>query len=368
MNSTIQLGILGGGQLGSMLIKSAIDFGINVAVMDKNENAPAGKYTNLFTCADPLNYDDVVKFGKQCDIITIEKEAVNTDALTYLRDSGKQVYPSPELIAIVQDKHMQKEFMLKHDIAVVPSILIDNKAELKLHSSKLPGCLKLRRNGYDGKGVMMIHTEKDIENAFDDPCILEEKVNIKQEISVIVSRNVSGGVACYDAVAMVFNNEKHLLDYQICPADISEELKTKAYNTAIKIANELELVGILAIEMFVTSDDKLLVNELAPRPHNSGHHTIEGCASSQYEQHLRAIMNYPPGDTRLLFNAVGMINVIENGNSGDFTKIWGRPNAHMHYYGKVNSKPGRKIGHVTITGHTTENLIEDIATLKSILN
>jgi 5-(carboxyamino)imidazole ribonucleotide synthase len=368
MNNKTHLGILGGGQLGSMLIKSAIDFGINVAVMDKNENAPAGKYTSLFTCADPLDYDDVVKFGKQCDIITIEKEAVNTEALSYLRDSGKQVFPSPELIAIVQDKHMQKEFLLKHDIAVVPSILINSKAELQQHSSKLPGCLKLRRNGYDGKGVMMIHTEKDIEYAFDDPCILEEKVNIKREISVIVSRNVSGEVACYDAVAMVFNNEKHLLDYQICPADISEDLKGQAYNTAVKIAHELELVGILAIEMFVTSDNILLVNELAPRPHNSGHHTIEACGSSQYEQHIRAIMNYPPGDTRLRYKAAGMINIIESGKPSDFTKIWSRPNAHLHYYGKINSKPGRKIGHVTITGHNIESLIEDIATVKNILN
>ena len=366
-NEKVRIGILGGGQLGAMLIRSAIDYGLDISVLDKDTDAPAAKYTNSFVCGDPNNYEDVVAFGKQCDIVTIEKEAVNTEALKYLRDKGVKIHPSPELIATIQDKQDQKEFLKLHNIPVVPYISITNKEELYSHVSILPACLKMRRNGYDGKGVIMLHTEKNIENAFDEPAILEQKVEIKHEISVIVARGENGAIECYEPTLMVFDPEKHLLDFQICPANLDSEITNEAYSIAIKMATEMALVGIMAIEMFITDDDRLLVNEIAPRPHNSGHHTIEACATSQYEQLIRAITGFPLGDTRLNCKA-GLVNLIETGKQLDLSAIVSRPSMHLHYYGKTNSKIGRKIGHITITEENIDGVHAQIAAIKNILN
>lgn len=366
-NEKVRVGILGGGQLGAMLIRSAIDYGLDISVLDKDTEAPAAKYTNSFVCGDPNSYEDVIAFGKQCNIITIEKEAVNTAALTYLRDNGIKVYPSPELIATIQDKQDQKEFLKLHNIPIVPYLSVTNKKELYNNASKLPACLKMRRNGYDGKGVMMLHTEKDIENAFDEPAILEQKVEIKHEISVIVARGGDGAIEYYEPTLMVFDPEKHLLDYQICPANLESEISNQAYEIAIKIATEMSLVGIMAIEMFITDDDTLLVNEIAPRPHNSGHHTIEACPTSQYEQLIRAITGLPLGDTRLNCKA-GLVNLIETGKQLDLSAIVSRPSMHLHYYGKTNSKIGRKIGHITITEENIDGVHAQIAAIKNILN
>lgn len=361
-----RIGILGGGQLGAMLIRSAIDYGLEIAVLDTNTDAPAARYTNAFVCGDPDNYDDVIEFGKQCDIVTIEKEAVNTAALQYLRDNGTKVYPSPELIATIQDKQDQKEFLKLHNIPIVPYVSIANKEELHSHISKFPACLKLRRNGYDGKGVMMLNSAADIDHAFEGAAILEEKVKIKQEISVIVARGEDGAIEYYEPTHMVFNTTHHLLDFQICPANITNEINNQVYDIAIKIATEMCLVGIMAIEMFITEDEQLLVNEIAPRPHNSGHHTIEACAVSQYEQHIRAITGLPLGNTRLICKA-GLINLIETDKQLDLSKIVTRPSAHLHYYGKRNSKKGRKIGHITITENSIERVIAEITAIKNIL-
>ena len=366
-NKKLRIGILGGGQLGAMLIRSAIDYGLDISVLDKDINAPAGRYTNSFVCGDPNNYEDVVAFGKKCDIVTIEKEAVSVAALRYLRDKGVKIHPSPELIATIQDKQDQKEFLKLHNIPVVPYVSVSNKDELYRYVSSLPACLKMRRNGYDGKGVMMLHTEADIENAFDGPAILEQKVKIKHEISVIVARGEDGTIECYEPTLMVFDPQKHLLDFQICPANHDIEITNQAYEIAIKIASDMSLIGIMAIEMFITDDNTLLVNEIAPRPHNSGHHTIEACATSQYEQLIRAITGIPLGDTRLNCKA-GLVNLIETDKQYDLSGIITRPAIHLHYYGKRNSKIGRKIGHITITEPNVEGVIAQIAAIKKILN
>ncbi len=366
-NQKARIGILGGGQLGAMLIRSAIDYGLDISVLDMDKEAPAARYTNSFVCGDPNNYDDVVAFGQQCDIVTIEKESVNTAALQYLSDNGVKVYPSPELIAIVQDKQEQKEFLQLHNIPIVPYVSIGDKSDLHHHISKLPACLKMRRNGYDGKGVMMLHSENDIQYAFDGPSILEEKVKIQQEISVIVARGIDGAIAYYEPTLMIFDAEKHLLDYQICPANIGSNIANQAYEIAIKIATAMSLVGIMAIEMFITDDGRLLVNEVAPRPHNSGHHTIEACATSQYEQQIRAITGLPLGETSLNGNA-GLINLIETGKPHPLSKIIEMPATHLHYYGKKNSKPGRKIGHITITAPDATSVIAKITAIKKTLN
>lgn len=362
----IKIGILGGGQLGAMLIRSAIDFGLEVSVMDKDLNAPGGRYTNSFLCADPMNYDDVVSFGKQCDIVTIEKEAVNASALKQLRDIGVRVFPSPELVEAIQDKYSQKELLLSYGLPIVPFIAIKNRKSIYDNKDKLPGCLKLRKNGYDGNGVMMIHSEEDVEYTFDAPCILEEKVAIKNEISVIVARGQNGEIACYDPVMMIFDKERHLIDFLLCPAYIANELKMRAYDLAIHFAEKSGLVGIIAMEMFITMDGRILVNEIAPRPHNSGHHTIEACATSQYEQHLRAILGLPLGDTRIKHHAA-TINILHCEGLDATEKILRMPDTYLHWYGKQNNKVGRKTGHITTLGNDIEEVIAKTATIRNLI-
>lgn len=353
-------------------MRHAIDLGLSVSVMDKDANAPCARYTSSFVCADPKSYEAVLEFGRGLDVITIEMEAVNIDALQVLEEQGVKVFPSPGTIKVIQDKLTQKQFLQSQGIPVVPGQAIENKSDLHQYESKLPGCLKKRRNGYDGYGVMVLKNAADIATAFDEPCVLEELVDIKHEIAVIVARNEQGEVKCYDAVAMVFSGEKFILDFQLAPAQLPEAILRQATALAEKAARALNLVGLLAVEMFVTQDDKVLVNELAPRPHNSGHHTIEASTTSQYEQLLRAILGLPLGDTELHFPSL-MLNILETAalsadrqaKLGSLLAIGG---AHLHWYGKKGSRLGRKVGHVTITGSTMESVVAKAETIRKILN
>lgn len=372
MLENLKIGILGGGQLGGMLMRHAIDLGLSVSVMDKDANAPCARYTSSFVCADPKSYEAVLEFGRGLDVITIEMEAVNIDALQVLEEQGVKVFPSPGTIKVIQDKLTQKQFLQSQGIPVVPGQAIENKSDLHQYESKLPGCLKKRRNGYDGYGVMVLKTAADIATAFDEPCVLEELVDIKHEIAVIVARNEQGEVKCYDAVAMVFSGEKFILDFQLAPAQLPEAILSQATALAEKAARALNLVGILAVEMFVTKDDKVLVNELAPRPHNSGHHTIEASTTSQYEQLLRAILGLPLGDTALHFPSL-MLNILETAalsadRQAKLASLLAIGGAHLHWYGKKGSRIGRKVGHVTITGSTMESVVAKAETIRKILN
>lgn len=370
IDKDIRIGVLGGGQLGGMLIRHAIDFGLYIKVLDSSTDATCARYTNNFVVGDTLSYEDVLSFGKGMDIITIEKEAVNVDALEELARQGVKVHPSPHVIRIVQDKYSQKDFLQSHNLPVAQGILIKDKQELRKHTDSFPAVLKMCRDGYDGKGVMMMRTEADIANAFDVPCVLEEMVQIKKEISVIVSRNEAGETMCYDAVEMVVNKQLNLLDYQLAPAEIPHRAAAQARDLAIKTAEALELVGILAVEMFLTIDDEVIVNELAPRPHNSGHHTIEACVTSQYEQLLRAILGMQPGDTTAHKKSV-MINILEPAPGRKdlldktFRAALGTKDAHLHWYGKKNSKEGRKIGHITVNG---DSISEAVSKAEAIRN
>ncbi|MBS1771235.1 MAG: 5-(carboxyamino)imidazole ribonucleotide synthase [Bacteroidetes bacterium] len=369
----LKVGVLGGGQLGSMLIRHAIDFGLNIAVLDKHADSPCARYTSSFCIGDPMNYDDVLAFGKNLDVITIEKEAVNTKALKALVQQGKKVFPSPDIIEIIQNKNTQKKFLESAEIPVVPAVTINGREDLRRYLNKLPGCLKKCENGYDGKGVMIIKNEQDIDIAFEEPSILEELVDIKNEISVIVTRNEEGVVHCYDPVMMIFDKERMILDYQISPANISEEQASDAIDIAVKTAKALNLVGILAVEMFLTNDGKLLVNELAPRPHNSGHHTIEACVTSQYEQLLRVVTGLPLGDTRMKNSSV-MINLLEPSALRKknvelaLKEVLYSNDVHLHWYGKTGGHEGRKMGHITITGSTIDNAFSKAKTIRNILN
>ena len=367
-----KLGILGGGQLGAMLIRSAIDFGLRVSVLDKHADAPCAHYASSFSVGDPMCYETVLAFGRTVDVLTIEKEAVNIKALQQLEREGIRVHPSSAVVGLIGDKWIQKKTLESAGIPIVPGVPILDREELYRHTDKLPGCLKLCTQGYDGKGVMMIRTEQDITNAFDKPCVFEELVDIKQELSVIVSRNERGIVECYDPVMMIFDKERFVLDFQLCPANIVQQTAIDACNIAIRIAEALGLVGILAVEMFLTTEGRLVVNELAPRPHNSGHHTIESCATSQYEQHLRAIFGLPLGDTRTVSASV-MINILESAAmrrssiEQAMRSILGLSDTHLHWYGKTGGHEGRKMGHITITEDTIENALSKAVMVRHMM-
>ncbi|RAJ05503.1 5-(carboxyamino)imidazole ribonucleotide synthase [Chitinophaga skermanii] len=372
MLENLKVGILGGGQLGGMLIRHAVDFGLSISVLDKDANAPCARYTNSFFLGDPKSYDDVLAFGKGLDVITIEMEAVNIDALLELEQQGVKVCPSPSIIKTIQDKYTQKQFLLSHNIPVVPGIAVDGKEDLLQLENKLPGCLKKRRDGYDGYGVMVLKSAADIEKAFDAPSVLEELVDIKHEIAVIVGRNEHGEIKCYDAVKMIFSGEKFVLEFQEAPAQLETNILQEATKLAEKIADALQLVGILAVEMFVTKDNQVIVNELAPRPHNSGHHTIEASTTSQYEQLLRAILGLPLGDTTLHLPSL-MMNILETeglstNRQEKFKQVLSIPGAHIHWYGKKGNRLGRKVGHITITDTTMDSIVAKAETIRKILN
>lgn len=355
-----KLGILGGGQLGRMLIQSGIDFNINFSVLDPDAQAPCHTLC-AFTQGKLTDYETVVQFGQSCDLITIEIENVNTQALAFLQSQGKKVFPQPHIIELIQDKRTQKQFFKDHQIPTAEFVLTQNLNEVKRHASFLPAVNKLGKEGYDGRGVQVIRNVHDFDKAFDAPGLLEKLIDFECEIAVIVAKNEDGEVTGFPPVEMVFHPEKNLVEYLFAPANISEELKNQADRIARQLIDALDMVGILAVEMFVTKDGQVLVNEIAPRPHNSGHHTIEANETSQYQQHLRAILNQPLGSTAMR-SPCAMVNLLgEEGYSGvahykGMEAVLAMEGAHVHLYGKKITKPFRKMGHVTIVDKNVESL------------
>ncbi len=349
-----KLGILGGGQLGRMLLQEAINLNVSTSVMDPDANAPCRHLTETFIHADFKNEDAVYDFGKTVQLLTVEIEHVNIKALLRLEAEGLLIYPQPQILQIVQDKGLQKEFYVSHGIPTASFQLIKNKSQLSAATFKYPAMLKLRTSGYDGKGVMKIKSIADLENAFDAPCVLEELIDFDREISVIVARNIHGEIKHFPAVDMDFNPDVNLVEFLCSPARIKNEVAEEAIRIARSIIEKSGMIGILAVEMFVTKDGKVLVNEIAPRPHNSGHQTIEGNVCSQYAQHLRAILGLPLGDTSITRPSV-MINLLgAEGFSGEadycgLEEVVAIPEVYVHLYGKKITKPFRKMGHITIT-------------------
>lgn len=362
-----KIGILGGGQLGKMLSQAASKLSLDINILDKDKSFPAGQICANFTEGDFKNYNDVIKFGSSMDVISIEIEAVNTDALMELSEKGIEVYPQPQIIEIIKDKGDQKQFYKRKEIPSSAFMLFDTKQDVMKAiddgSIELPFVQKLRQGGYDGKGVQVIKSTDDLAELFEGPSVIEDLVDIDKEISVIVARNLNGDLKCFPPAEMIFNHEANLLDYQICPAALSDKLSQEAILTAEKVAKAYGIIGLLAVELFVTKEGLILVNEVAPRPHNSGHHTIEACQTSQYEQHLRAILNLPLGDTTLKSSSV-LLNVLgEKGPSGPvqidgLEDCLSKDGVHIHLYGKAVSKPFRKMGHVTIVDSDLEAAIE----------
>ncbi len=361
--SELKLGILGGGQLGRMLIQQAINYNVTTLVLDPDADAPCKHISNYFENGSITDFDTVYNFGKKADIITIEIEKVNIDALEQLEKEGKKVFPQSRVIRLIQDKGVQKQFFKENDIPTSPFQIVNTKEDMENSPFHFPYILKLRKDGYDGKGVMKINSAADLDKAFDAPCIIEKLVDFDKEVAVIVARNANGDMKTFPMVEMEFNPEANLVEFLISPSTFAESLQQKAENIAKNIASAMNITGILAVEMFVCKDGELLVNEVAPRPHNSGHQTIEGNYVSQFEQHLRAIYNLPLGDTSSITNAI-MINLLgEKGHEGvakyeNLEKILSIDGVYVHLYGKKYTKPFRKMGHVTIVDIDREKAIE----------
>ena len=356
-SSDFKLGILGGGQLGKMLLFDTRKFDIQTYVLDPSEEAPCKIACNKFFQGDLMDFDTVYHFGKQVDILTFEIELVNLEALEKLENEGTKVYPSPKTLKLIQNKGIQKAFYVNNNIPTSPSKTFATLKSLvvEIVESKLemPFVWKCTEFGYDGNGVKIIRTLQDVENLPNVECIAEEMVAFKNELAVIVCRSPSGEIKTYPVVDMEFHPEANQVEYVICPARIDDTVAAKARVIALDVSEKFHHVGLLAVEMFQTFDDEILVNEVAPRPHNSGHYSIEASYTSQFENHLRAILDLPLGNTDSKVAGI-MVNLVGSaGFSGDviyenIEKILGWNGVTPHIYGKKQTRPFRKMGHVTI--------------------
>ncbi|MDT0556903.1 5-(carboxyamino)imidazole ribonucleotide synthase [Patiriisocius hiemis] len=356
-SSDFKLGILGGGQLGKMLLYETRKFDIATHVLDPSAEAPSKIACNYFEQGDLMDYDTVYNFGQQVDVLTFEIESVNVDALAALEAEGKKVYPSSKTLQNIQDKGVQKQFYKAHKIPTSPFRVFESKNELNeaivRKEIEYPFVWKSCTGGYDGKGVSIIKDAEAIIPLPSGACIAEKLIPFKNELAVIVARNVSGEVATYPVVEMEFHPEANQVEYVICPARIDENVSEKAREVAKKVSNAFEHVGLLAVELFQTKDDEILVNEVAPRPHNSGHYSIEASYTNQFEQHLRAILDLPLGNTDskvggIMVNLVGAEGHTGNVDYKNIENILKLEGVTPHIYGKKQTRPFRKMGHVTI--------------------
>ncbi len=368
-SSNKKIGILGGGQLGKMLLASTRKWNITTHVLDPNNNAPANLCCNNFICGDYKDFDTVYKFGKNLDLITYEIEHVNLKALIKLKEEGVKIYPSPENLRVIQNKYLQKKFYIENDIPTAKYLFFKSKNDIiKAISSKkikFPFVWKSTSMGYDGFGVKIVKNIQDFDRLNDLECICEDLVKLDKELAVIVCRNPNGEIVTYPTVEMEFNNESNQVEYVLCPARISNEISQKANQIALSVSKSFQHIGLLAVELFLTKNKKILVNEVAPRPHNSGHYSIEGAKTNQFDQHIRAILNLPLGDTSSISPTV-MLNLVGDKNHNgivqykNINELFKFPGVNPHIYGKKQTRPFRKMGHITIT-NTSIVKAKDIA-------
>ena len=361
------IGILGGGQLGKMTLEVSNKWGIKIYILDPDENCPSKSLCNKFFQGDLMDFNTVYNFGKEVDIITIEIENINVEALEQLKKENKIVYPQPQVLKIVQDKSLQKEFYFKNNIPSTPFRIFNSKDEIKKFLSKegrsYPFIWKSSKMGYDGYGVKVIDNNNSIEDIPDKHCIIEDKVEIKKELSVMVVSRPSGELINYPVVEMEFNTKSNQVEYIISPARISQEIKEKAENLALRVCKSFGNIGLLAVEMFLTIDGDLLVNEVAPRPHNSYHFSIEGSETSQFEQLIRSILDLPIGNTNMTGKSV-MVNLVgEPDTKGpvvykNMDQIIGIKGVNPHIYEKKETRPNRKMGHITVINSDIKTAIK----------
>jgi 5-(carboxyamino)imidazole ribonucleotide synthase len=365
-------GILGGGQLGRMLLQAAANYPVETFVLEKDAECPSAHLCDHFTKGDISSFDDVYNFGKNLDAITIEIESVNIEALKKLESEGVKVYPRPAALEIIKNKILQKNFYKEYQIPTSPFVITSKKDDLQNHLNFLPAAHKVALGGYDGRGVEILKNEKDLEKGFDEEAVLEKLVNIKKEISIIVAVAEDGKTALYPPVEMIFNKDFNLLEYQLSPASIGEKILWKAEAVALTVVKNLQSPGIFAVELFVDIDDNVLVNETAPRVHNSGHHTIEAAYSSQFDMLWRIILDYPLGFTKSIMNSA-MVNLIGEENYRgnvkyqNLSEVLKIENVFVHIYGKKETRPGRKMGHVTVLSNEKQELIHVANKVKQLL-
>ena len=367
-----RVGIIGGGQLGKMLLTECNKMNIKTSVLDSSENSPCKNLTDKFVCGDFNDFTSVYNFGKDCDVITFEIEHINVDALERLENEGKRVFHKSKTLRIIQDKNLQKSFFRDNKIPTSEFKYYNSIDELKesINNNEIefPCVWKKTKFGYDGFGVKILNSINDLSGLPESEMIIEEMVSFEKELSVIVTRNVSGEVSCFNTVEMEFNKRSNQVEFVISPANISNSINIRAKELAIKLSESLDCVGVLAVEMFLVNGE-ILVNEIAPRPHNSGHFSIEACSCSQYQQHIRAILDLDLGESNHTGSAV-MLNLVgdENYNGRVFYEnldlVFKTNSANLHIYGKEETRPNRKMGHVTIICNKFEDAYEKAKFLK----
>jgi 5-(carboxyamino)imidazole ribonucleotide synthase len=368
VKNPVVIGVLGGGQLGKMLLEASYFEECIIKILDPDPAAPAAAICRHYVQGSFDVEADVLSFAEDCDIVTIEIEHVHVGALHLLKSKGKKVYPDPDFLEMVQDKGFQKQFYQRLQIPTAPFVILNNKPEPT--SLSYPAVWKSRKGGYDGKGVKILRNESDLAMLPDVPCVIENYADISKEISVIASRDISGRTSVFPLVEMEFNPLANLVEFLFSPATLPEEMVSMARQMVLDIMESAQFVGLLAVEFFVTKSGDLWINEMAPRPHNSGHHTIEGCRTSQYAQHLRAILNQAPGETDMSAPFAAMINILGDKDAQGPAIYSGIEEAQeikgvfIHLYGKKTVSPFRKMGHITLIG---ENLDDIKATARELM-
>lgn len=368
----MKAGILGGGQLGRMLLQAAANYTVETYVLENDENCPAAHLCHHFTKGDIKDFDTVYQFGKDLDVLTIEIEAVNIEALEKLEQEGVKIFPKPSAIRIFRNKILQKEFYVANEIPTSSFLITKNTDELKANISFLPAVHKIAEGGYDGRGVQVLEDEKDLDKAFAQASILEKKVKIKKEIALIIATNESGAFTIFPPAEMIFDPRLNLLDYQLSPAIISKNILWKAEAIVQKLVKALNSPGLFAVELFIDENDQVLVNETAPRVHNSGHHTIEANYCSQYDMLWRIMLNYPLGNPAAILPSA-IVNIIgAEGYSGEaeyegLHEVLKMEHVFVHLYGKKDTKPGRKMGHATIMGNDYSDLAHRANKIKNTI-
>lgn len=376
VNSDYKVGILGGGQLGKMMALAAANWDLQIWSLDKDPSFPAGTVSSKFIKGDFNNYDDVYNFGKQVDVLTIEIEHVNTDALLQLEKEGVKVHPRPTALNTIKDKGLQKQFYVDNNLPTSTFTLYESgeaiKTAIKNKKLHFPFVQKSRTAGYDGKGVAVIKSIEDLDKILMTASVIEPLVDIQKELAVIAARNEKGEVTIFPCVEMEFHPVVNLVEFLICPANVSPYVEAQAEELATRIIEEYDICGLLAVEFFLTNDNELLINEVAPRPHNSGHHTIDSCYTSQFQQHLRAVTNFSLGSTKMKTPSV-MVNLL---GAPDFTgqavyenlnEVMALEGVNIHLYGKTMTKPYRKMGHATVVGEDVNQAREIARKVKDTL-
>ncbi len=370
--SNFTLGILGGGQLGKMLLQVTSRLSIKTNILDPSDESPCKNMCSNFTVGNLMDYESVYNFGKECDLITFEIEHINVDALEKLENEGIKVHPSSSTLRIIQDKSRQKEFFVKNKIPTSKFTYYSSLEDLNYTELKYPCVWKKTKFGYDGYGVKILNSKEDLNDLPETQFIIEDMVPFKKELATTIARNESGDIEIFPVVEMMFNETSNQVEFVICPAQISSEINEKAKEIALKVSESFKQVGLMAVEMFLTKDDEILVNEVAPRPHNSAHYSIEGCINSQFDQHINSILNLPLGCSKSNVYAI-MANLVgDNGYHGevlydgveDAMKI---DNVKVHIYGKKQTKPNRKMGHITVLDTNLKEGLKKAQTVKKLI-